>query len=580
MKTVMKKMFSLMLVAVLLVSAVPAAFADDTAAVTCDKEGCENFGGEVTRQSKYDNATCTESGNAGYYCKKGHIVRGEEIPALGHQTGNSATCTTGATCGVCGETISEPDPTKHNYGGWETTTPATCSAAGVATRVCSYNAEHTDTKEIPVDSNAHKFVNGKCEYCAKCEGCGRIGDNCNCCSACGATNGGHTDSCTVGCNKSATCDSQWDYGHKDGCESQNVCKTCGKTGHYEQNCPNTICPHCKASMANKKHEAGCLTLCDGERDCPNEAYSGSDHHNAGCKYAYCNEPGCTKKDGHSGEHTGSPCEDENCSFSLGHDGKHSYQCPNEGCDKAINHDGLCSNEYEGGTSKVKVHVNIYNADTYKYTKELVVYYEDPDTAIHDSITTHKALIQSELEAQYPGYTWESGHIYKDVKGTKAVSSTEDVDEGVTVYINAYSNENFVFIMVHNSRSMSYIDLIPLHGVKFGDTVTKSEVKKAVSAKYNITSLSMYSEQAWEDYVAGKTVNSVDSIKITRGESDLFFIDVRISGTAKSSSGSGSGAAADSSNPKTGDMIFTPVVVMGTSVACLAVLFYLNKKRAY
>ena len=139
------------------------------------------------------------------------------------------------------------------------------------------------------------------------------------------------------------------------------------------------------------------------------------------------------------------------------------------------------------------------------------------------------------------------------------------------------------IIIHaGAKSANVLRLMAVMqlGVKFGDTVTKSEVKKAVSAKYNISSLSMYSEQAWEDYVAGKTVNSVDSIKITRGESDLFFIDVRISGTAKSSSGSGSGAAADSSNPKTGDMIFTPVVVMGTSVACLAVLFYLNKKRAY
>jgi hypothetical protein len=44
--------------------------------------------------------------------------------------------------------------------------------------------------------------------------------------------------------------------------------------------------------------------------------------------------------------------------------------------------------------------------------------------------------------------------------------------------------------------------------------------------------------------------------------------------------SGSKANADSSNPKTGDMIIAPVAVMGMSVSALAVLFYLNKKRQF
>ena len=42
----------------------------------------------------------------------------------------------------------------------------------------------------------------------------------------------------------------------------------------------------------------------------------------------------------------------------------------------------------------------------------------------------------------------------------------------------------------------------------------------------------------------------------------------------------SSSKADSTNPKTGDNIFAPVAVMGLSVSALAVLFYLNKKRAY
>ncbi len=37
----------------------------------------------------------------------------------------------------------------HKYGNWTTTKDATCTTAGVETRVCANNAKHVDTKEIP-----------------------------------------------------------------------------------------------------------------------------------------------------------------------------------------------------------------------------------------------------------------------------------------------------------------------------------------------------------------------------------------------------------------------------------------------
>lgn len=40
------------------------------------------------------------------------------------------------------------------------------------------------------------------------------------------------------------------------------------------------------------------------------------------------------------------------------------------------------------------------------------------------------------------------------------------------------------------------------------------------------------------------------------------------------------ATADTSNPKTGDAIFAPIMVLGLSASALAVMFYLNKKRAF
>lgn len=48
--------------------------------------------------------------------------------------------------------------------------------------------------------------------------------------------------------------------------------------------------------------------------------------------------------------------------------------------------------------------------------------------------------------------------------------------------------------------------------------------------------------------------------------------------AKINNSSSTGKKADSSNPKTGDMIMVPAAVMGTTVSALAVMFYLKKKR--
>lgn len=48
--------------------------------------------------------------------------------------------------------------------------------------------------------------------------------------------------------------------------------------------------------------------------------------------------------------------------------------------------------------------------------------------------------------------------------------------------------------------------------------------------------------------------------------------------AKINNSSSTGKKADSSNPKTGDMIMVPAAIMGTTVTALAVMFYLKKKR--
>ena len=480
MKTVMKKLFSLMLVAALLVSAIPAAFADGE--VTCPQD---HEGSTVTQitGSKDKPATCTETGIETYKCSytedgatKEHVFE-VEIPVNGHTSvadpGKVPTCTetgltAGTRCSVCGAVLT-----------------------GL-----------TELNKAPHDYDA----DGYCKVCTICQTCGQLKANCVCC-----------DSCT------------------------------GYEGH---------------------HAAGCIENCTGERDCDNL------HHKSDCQHALCNTEGCEKNDGHTGEHTGVPCSATDCSYYLGHAGKHSYQCTKTaGCQLVVGHTGNCSDvpeEAAPGKSTLTVYANLITGGVKTETIKLIEYKNlSSDTLVYPYISARMDQINSLL----PGdYVW-SGNVHDAENDRDGEVMNARVGSGRTVYINAYTSQDYVYIYVHNSRSYSNLRVIQLDGKKAGDTVTRAEVKKAVSKYYSLSSLSMYTEKGWEAYVQkDETAQSVDTVTV---EGKVTEIHVKISGSAKSSS-----ATADSSNPKTGDAIFTPVMVLGVSASALAVLFYLNKKRAF
>ncbi|NLI52950.1 MAG: hypothetical protein GX417_01340, partial [Clostridiales bacterium] len=49
------------------------------------------------------------------------------------------------------------DPDAHDWGEWTVTTPATCSAQGVETRVCNNDASHIQTRAVAIDPDAHDW---------------------------------------------------------------------------------------------------------------------------------------------------------------------------------------------------------------------------------------------------------------------------------------------------------------------------------------------------------------------------------------------------------------------------------------
>ena len=181
MKTVCKKLLCLMLVAMMLVSAVPFAFAAEAVVCPDHPDAAVAFRGEGAGTA----ATCTTAGTKGYLCagEVGQPVNNPkahnfEVPvaALGHSWGDGvettpAGCTTEGvktyTCSACGETKTEAIAANgHDY---ETviTTAATCTEDGLKTVTCKNNAAHTYTEVIP--ATGHKMSNHKCTVCGAAE---------------------------------------------------------------------------------------------------------------------------------------------------------------------------------------------------------------------------------------------------------------------------------------------------------------------------------------------------------------------------------------------------------------------------
>lgn len=554
MKTVMKKMFSLMLVAVMLVGVMPfAAFATEV----------ESGSGTTTYSLTFDlkvndndnvTATRTKDGLSGdvnlkdvaEYLFPGYTYqwtsKGKNTSTLtitedttltvrmncNHSNGYNEVINTQPTCtesGLktltcktegCNDSHTEVIPAlNHDWNDWVVLESATCIATGTEKRTCKNDASHVETKTIPQNADAHNFSGGKCTLCGMCKYCLRIGE--------------HTENCRYYCN--------------------------GTT-----NCPND--PNIKDA-----HNEGCLKTKCNKNGCTKD-YGHTDE----CSVPCTKTAGCILKQNHSGD-CNTPCTDKHCDFNYGHSGKHSYLCPVSGCELPVNHEGKHSNEYThpNGTSKVKIYVNLYTGDVLTKTEPLVVYNEDPNTSISDSIAEHKDLIYAELEDQYSGYEW-SGNVY-DSENEDGENMNSKVGKGINVHINAHSKENIVYLYVHNARTYDRIGIVRLHGKKVGEAVKESEVRKAVKEYFSFSSLKMYDTEKWDLYVDGKDVKSDDTLTVG---SNHYVIDVKISGSAKNTSG----AKADSSNPKTGDAIFAPAAVLGLSATTLAVLFYLNKKRAY
>lgn len=224
---------------------------------------------------------------------------------------------------------------------------------------------------------------------------------------------------------------------------------------------------------------------------------------------------------------------------------------------------------------------------YTLAKNLLTYgwnkaWADNYTVDHAWSSNQKANIGSDAKV-YAGDT--VSFLLVDKKNTNSGSTNSGSNN--TEVDDEFFKDIWLQIFVNDNIS-KYDKMIKLNDytmVKDGK-VTKDELwsiitkyYKATDSNKGITWRGMYVENEKIDatnWVEGnyKNVTSIDGLNELRQEGTVV-LKVRIRDVKKAATTSGT---ADSTNPKTGDMIFVPAMVMVASAAAVAFIYMDSKKR--
>jgi len=603
MKTAMKKVFSLMLVAVLLVGVMPfQAFA------------AVNYQIEVQIDSSNKlTFTLTDETNTTIYLTDDQVaevssaIAGKHI--RGWQLNGSGNVVSIRSIGFTGN--------------------ATVTA--VKYNTCPCNIYEDDTTSVHTESTCPLTL---CEQCSgtlmnhdadcptlKCGKCGNAIHDASipCCSLCKQT--GHDD----GDNHCAVC--KWHEGHNTGC-SNTPCDDCnGTLGNHDSDCPTRECDKCDGTLGN--HDSDCPTRecdkCDGtlgshDSDCPirecDECDGTLSNHDSDCPHAMCTECFLNNSD--------CVCCDQCDGTTIEHD----KRCPLNERESSRGKTKLTLDyNYRGARSTtMDVERRALLADVvagipaptreghqFKYwtldaagndpidkervpEKGTTIYAQwADDLALDGDITilvnlNYEDRMDDALEniakgtrmgdvldyidnPTRRGFTFVGW--YWDARGRHEVDAHDKVTKDCEIYAKwerGFAHHEIALKIYINGNTKTPAKVVDMHDYAHDGRISMSEVKEVVLANYTAKDSNglsydgLYNASTWKTHRHGE-----NTIMVSNDTDTIVHVVVN---NVKTSS-----ATADSSNPKTGDMIMTPVIVLGASAACLAALFFLNKKRA-
>lgn len=223
---------------------------------------------------------------------------------------------------------------------------------------------------------------------------------------------------------------------------------------------------------------------------------------------------------------------------------------------------------------IRVFVKRYVGNVLKGTEELTI--ENNKILRGESVlnwlNSKKDEIDGLVEDKYDGvYTWNPKYFYDNDSNAKLTSQDLVTNGNKSVFIKVNAPQIKVQLYIHKDKVTASPNIKDMDGYRIGDTVTKTAVDTIVKKYYSGSKMviqGLYTEADWAALKDGNKPTASGDLTVTE---DGMEIHVLVTNATAST--------ADPSNPKTGDYILdTAVALMVISGLAAAAVYVVGKKR--
>ena len=237
---------------------------------------------------------------------------------------------------------------------------------------------------------------------------------------------------------------------------------------------------------------------------------------------------------------------------------------------------------DDGVSVLSIRMKVYVGSVQKNDVLLYNVTLDDSTKILSYLMNNEGTIENAVfnAIDSSKYEWIDRVYYDNDSSAELTSQATLADGDKSVFIKVHAKESTqtnvqLYIHSYNSTSKTYTTLkvVDVKGYTKGNTITLSAMKTIANKYYTFTAIKgLYSADAWAQLLNGEKPTAASSLTVS--DTGTVKYHVILTGASAASSSE----TADSTNPKTGDMIIVPVIFMLASAAAVALVYMGTKKR--
>ena len=223
---------------------------------------------------------------------------------------------------------------------------------------------------------------------------------------------------------------------------------------------------------------------------------------------------------------------------------------------------------------IRVFVKRYVGNVLKGSEELAI--ADNQILRGESVlnwlNSKKDEIDGLVEDKYDGvYTWNPKYFYDNDSNAKLTSQDLVTNGNKSVFIKVYAPQIKVQLYIHKDKVTASPNIKDMDGYRIGDTVTKTAVDTIVKKYYTGSKMKidgLYTADDWAELKKGNKPTASADLTVTENGMEIHVLVTN-----------GSATGADPSNPKTGDYVLTTAVtLMVISGMAAAAVYVVGKKR--